>query len=818
MLVPPIGVIQVFYDFYSKHSLGEKHLSGLFSNAMPNIFANNLGYPRIGEHRELKKATEAYWRGDLSLQELEDVGRRIREANWRKQQEAGLDWIPCGDFSFYDHVLDTTCMVGNVPPRFGWSGGEVGLDLRFLIARGQRDQAGVDGDEKDCQLQKVSTFASEMTKWFDTNYHYIVPEFSSETTFRMASYQVINHFIEARALGYKAKPVLLGPVTYLAIGKVHDKTHPDFDPFALLDGLLAVYAEVLRGLQKFGAEWVQIDEPILCLDLDSKRHQSLQHSFEKLRQAAPGLKLMVATYFGELRDNLALACQLPVHGLHFDAVRGAGEVEQIAQKLPTDCVLSLGLVDGRNVWINPLARSLETIRKVLEIRPDSELWLAPSCSLLHAPITLKNEPQLDAELKSWLAFADEKLAEVVALRELALGRGGKDLLERNQAAVASRQSSPRIHDQRVQERLRQIEPKMLRRNAPFPERKRLQRAKLNLPAFPTTTIGSFPQTGEVRAARAKWRKGEISDAEYEAFLREEIKRCIEFQEEIGIDMPVHGEFERNDMVEYFGEQLEGFAFTANGWVQSYGSRYVKPPVIFGDVSRSRPMTTYWSEYAQSLTSRPVKGMLTGPVTILQWSFVRDDQPREVTARQIALAIRDEVADLEKSGIAAIQIDEPAFREGLPLRQSDWPAYLKWAVEAFRLCSCGVRDDTQIHTHMCYSEFNDIIESIAALDADVITIETSRSNMELLEAFVDFKYPAEIGPGVYDIHSPRVPAISEMQNLMSKALDVLPAENLWINPDCGLKTRRWEEVKPSLANMVQVAKNLRASVAAITASE
>ncbi len=773
---------------------------------MNQILTHNLGYPRIGEHRELKKATEAYWQGQSSLEELERTGTELRRRHWLKQRDAGMDWVPVGDFSFYDHVLDTTCMVGNVPARFQWTGTEAGLDVAFLIARGQRGKAGTEEEEKDCQTSKISTFASEMTKWFDTNYHYIVPEFSPNTTFRLASRRILEHFREAKALGLRVKPVLLGPVSYLTLGKVHNA--PEFNRFDLFERLLPVYEEVLQLLAAEGAEWVQVDEPILVLDLADEQKLLLQKSFAALRKAAPALKILLATYFGELRDNLPLVCQLEVDGFHLDAVRAAAEVDAVAAQLPAHRVLSLGLINGRNIWKSDLAAALAVIEKIRRLRPESELWLAPSCSLLHSPITLRNEPHLDDELKSWLAFADEKLAEVALLRELAEGRGDQAFLEENQAAMRSRATSPRIHNPKVQERLQSLRPEDFRRLSPFPQRQKVQRQKLQLPAYPTTTIGSFPQTPEVRAARAQWKKGVWTQQQYEEFIREQIRACVEFQEEIGIDMPVHGEFERNDMVEFFGEQLEGFAFTANGWVQSYGSRYVKPPIIFGDVSRPHPMTTQWSAYAQSLTQKPMKGMLTGPVTILQWSFVREDQPREVTAQQIALAIRDEVADLERIGLAAIQIDEPAFREGLPLRHTDWADYLRWAVEAFRLCSSVARDDTQIHTHMCYSEFNDIIESIAELDADVITIETSRSNMELLEAFVDFKYPAEIGPGVYDIHSPRVPKVEEMENLMKKAAAVLPVENLWVNPDCGLKTRRWEEVKPSLKNMVETAKNLR----------
>lgn len=774
------------------------------------IKTHSLGYPRIGEQRELKKATEAYWKGKLNREELEKVAQSLRTGHWKKQQDAGLDFVPCGDFSFYDHVLDTTCMVGNVPPRFGWTGDEADLDTRFLIARGQRGEAAGDPGEdgKDCQTGKLNTFASEMTKWFDTNYHYIVPEFSAKTRFRLASTQIIDQFKEAKEQGVQAKPVLLGPVTYLALGKVHDREQPAFDRFSLLAQLLPVYREVLLALQEAGATWVQIDEPILALDLSAEQKLCLHQSCTFLKEAAPQLKILLATYFGEIRDNLTLVSELAYDALHIDAVRAASEVDIVAQRIPKERILSLGIVDGRNIWKTDFHRALSIVKRVLDHRPGGELWLAPSCSLLHAPITLRNEPKLDPELKDWLAFADEKLAEIVALRNLVVGEGNNAAFAENEASIHSRKASPRTHDAQVRDRLAGVTEKDYHRSTAFAERQKVQRSKLKLPPFPTTTIGSFPQTKELRQARAQWKRGEFSDDNYDAFVKEQIRQCVAFQEEIGIDMPVHGEFERNDMVEYFGEQLAGLAFTANGWVQSYGSRYVKPPVIFGDVSRPKPMTTYWSQFAQTLTQKPMKGMLTGPVTILQWSFVRDDQPRELTARQIALAIRDEVADLERMGLAAIQIDEPAFREGLPLRQADWDAYLRWAVDAFRLCAAVVRDDTQIHTHMCYSEFNDIITSIAALDADVITIETSRSNMELLDAFVEFKYPAEIGPGVYDIHSPRVPPVAEMDNLMNKATAVLPVENLWVNPDCGLKTRQWAEVKPSLTNMVQTARSLR----------
>lgn len=769
---------------------------------------HNLGYPRIGEGRELKRATESFWKGTISEAELAKAGAELRRTNWLKQKEAGIDLIPVNDFSFYDQMLDMTCLVGNVPPRFGWKGGRTDVNTAFTIARGTQGGASLGEDDKDCQTGKVSTFASEMTKWFDTNYHFIVPEFRADTKFALSNTKVFDELDEAQALGIHAKPVLIGPVTYLALGKAHDAAHPDFDPFTLLDDLLGVYETILGKLDTAGVQWIQLDEPVFSLDLNDAQRAALRTSYARLAKAKGAAKLLTTTYFGGVRDNLDAYLALPVDGLHFDFVRGADDIDAVLAKFPADKVLSVGIVEGRNIWKNNYDASLAVLQRARAAVGDERLFIAPSCSLLHAPVTLENEPKLDAELKSWLAFADQKLIEVDDLRQLLDGKGREEALAANQTAAASRKRSQRIHDAAVKARLADVKASDFTRGSDFPTRQQKQAAKLRLPEFPTTTIGSFPQTSEVRQARAQWKKGGLNDAEYDAFLKAEIAQCVAFQNEIGIDLPVHGEFERNDMVEYFGEHLEGFAFTRHGWVQSYGSRYVKPPIIFGDVSRTKPMTVYWSQYAQSLTERPVKGMLTGPVTILQWSFVRDDQPREVTTRQIALAIRDEVVDLEAAGIAAIQIDEPAFREGLPLRRNDWEHYLDWAVKAFRLSASGVRDDTQVHTHMCYSEFNDIIRFIAKMDADVITIETSRSNMELLDAFVDFQYPNEIGPGVYDIHSPRVPPEAEMVKLMSKAEAVLPRRNLWVNPDCGLKTRRWEEVRPSLIHMVAAAKKLR----------
>lgn len=765
-----------------------------------------LGYPRIGEQRELKKATELYWKGEIPLMALEALGKDLRKRNWKKQAAAGIDLVSCNDFSFYDQMLDAACLFGNIPSRFSWDGRGVGLDLRFQIARGARETK-----EKDsCCGGTCGTggFASEMTKWFDTNYHYIVPEFKVATEFKLSDTKILNEFHEAKALGLNAKPVLIGPVSYLTLGKVQDSENPEFDRFELLDRLLPVYEEILTRLAAEGAQWIQLDEPVLALDLNETQKCAFAASYARLAKAAGSAKLLVATYFGELRENLPLFLGLPVAALHYDAVRGEAEVNALVAAFPADKILSLGVVDGRNIWKNNFDASLAILEKAKVKLGADRLWVSASCSLLHTPVTLASEKQLDFEIKDWLAFADEKLVEIVTLRNLLIGKEEGPALEANRASQQRRRESPRIHNPAVKQRLAAVTPADSKRSSVFPERQKLQHASLKLPLFPTTTIGSFPQTAEVRAARAQWKKGTLSQQDYDAFLKEETRKCVAWQDEIGIDMPVHGEFERNDMVEYFGEQLDGYAFSQFGWVQSYGSRCVKPPILFGDISRPRPMTVDWITYAQSLTNKPMKGMLTGPVTILNWSFVRDDQPRSVSCKQIAMAIRDEVLDLEKAGVRVIQIDEAALREGLPLRKSQWQEYLNWAVESFRITANGVRDVTQIHTHMCYSEFNDIIAAIADMDADVITIETSRSNMELLDAFVNFNYPNEIGPGVYDIHSPRVPTVEEMENLMIKARNVIPEGNLWVNPDCGLKTRGWAEVEPALIRMVEAARKLR----------
>jgi 5-methyltetrahydropteroyltriglutamate--homocysteine methyltransferase len=776
--------------------------SGESVGMVAHILTHSLGHPRIGENRELKRAVEDYWRGKISAEALLGAGRQLRRTNWLLQKEAGLDLIPSNDFSFYDQMLDMSCLLGNVPPRFGRKPGPVDVDLMFRIARGTGTSSA---ESCSCGTEAAAAHASEMTKWFDTNYHYIVPEFQADASFSTSTTKPFDEFQEALELGIHTKPMLIGPLTYLYLGK---SAEPGVDRLALIERLLPVYSEILGRLQKLGAQWVQIDEPILALDLTADWSAAFLPVYRTLRAASPTLKLILATYFGELRSNLALATSLPVDVLHIDVTRASAEFAKIVEQLPSSMSLSLGLVDGRNIWRNDFELSLDRIAQAKQVLGNERILLAPSCSLLHAPVTLRKEKALPEEIKDWLAFAEEKLGEVTQLARLADGRGDPAWAQKNRATVMARRSSERIHRPDVKARCSAVGPVEGKREAPYEQRRVSQRAALRLPLFPTTTIGSFPQTDDVRKARAKWKSGQTTDSSYEAFLKEKTAECIRFQEAVGLDVLVHGEFERNDMVEYFGERLDGFVFTGNGWVQSYGSRCVKPPIIYGDVKRPRPMTVEWSKYAQSLTARPVKGMLTGPITILQWSFVRDDQPRSETARQIALAIRDEVADLQNAGITVIQIDEPALREGLPVRRSDWQDYLAWAEESFRLSAAAARAGTQIHTHMCYCEFNDIIASIAALDADVISIEASRSNMELLDAFADFKYPNEIGPGVWDIHSPRVPEVGEILDLLRKATAVLPVENLWVNPDCGLKTRGWKEVSASLENMVAAAALLR----------
>jgi 5-methyltetrahydropteroyltriglutamate--homocysteine methyltransferase len=753
--------------------------------------AHNLGFPRIGRDRELKKALEAFWAGNIEQDALLQAGRELRATHWQLQREAGLDLLPVGDFAWYDQVLTHSLMVGAVPERFSQEGSP-DLDTLFRMARG-------------VSRTGTQTFACEMTKWFDTNYHYLVPEFSRDQTFSLQWAQLFDEVDEALALGHKVKPVVLGPLSYLWLGKTKGE---DFDKLELLEALLPVYVEIFNRLANQGVEWVQIDEPALVLDLPADWRAAYESVFNRL-QYAP-LKKLLTSYFGGLEDNLGLACSLPVDGLHVDLVRAPEQLPIVLDRLPSHKVLSLGVVNGRNIWRCDLSGALESLRQAEE-RWGERLWVAPSCSLLHSPVDLGREDRLDEELLGWLAFATQKVQEVALLTHALNTPDAPEVratLATSDAVQLARQSSLRIHNPAVGSRLAEIEARHSERNTPYAQRAELQQQRLGLPAWPTTTIGSFPQTQEIRASRQAYKQGRIEQADYVAEMREEIAHVIREQEALGLDVLVHGEAERNDMVEYFGEQLSGYAFSRFGWVQSYGSRCVKPPIIYGDISRPAPMTVEWARYAQSLTDKPVKGMLTGPVTMLMWSFPREDVSRELSARQLALAIRDEVVDLEAAGITIIQIDEPAFREGLPLRVAAQPHYLAWAAEVFRLSASGVGDVTQIHTHMCYSEFNGILDSIAYMDADVITIETSRSDMELLEAFSGYAYPNAIGPGVYDIHSPRVPEVGEIVRLLRKAARVIPAERLWVNPDCGLKTRGWPETRAALTAMVEATRQLR----------
>jgi 5-methyltetrahydropteroyltriglutamate--homocysteine methyltransferase len=759
--------------------------------------AHSLGFPRIGRDRELKKAQEAFWKGELDEAGLLAVGRDLRKAHWDVQKQAGIELLPAGDFAWYDQVLTHSLMFGVIPERFRPADGQATLHTLFAMARGVSDSC--------CG----GAHAQEMTKWFDTNYHYLVPEFSADQHFHLGWDQLFDEVKEARELGHSVKPVIIGPLTYLWLGKAKGG---EFDKLDLLDRLLPLYGQIFQRLAELGVEWVQIDEPILVLDLPQAWKNAFERAYNQIQRDP--LKKLLATYFGGLEENLGLAAYLPVDGLHIDLVRAPEQYPTILDRLPAYKVLSLGVVNGRNVWRCDLEKTLATLQHAHE-RLGDRLWVAPSCSLLHSPVDLDREDQLDAELKSWLAFAVQKCAEVAVLAQAVDQPDAANVraaLAESRAVHAARAASPRIHKPAVQARVAAITARDSQRQSPFAQRIEQQRAGLNLPLFPTTTIGSFPQTASIRLARQSYKQGKLSEAEYVEAMHSEIRHAVEVQEHLGLDVLVHGEAERNDMVEYFAEQLDGYAFTRFGWVQSYGSRCVKPAVIVGDLSRPHAMTVEWIRYAQGLTRKVMKGMLTGPVTMLMWSFPREDVSREAQARQLALAIGDEVLDLEAAGIRIVQIDEAAFREGLPLRQAQWQSYLDWATEAFRLCAAGVRDETQIHTHMCYSEFNDVIESIAAMDADVITIETSRSDMELLEAFEAFDYPNEIGPGVYDIHSPRVPDASEMANLLRKAARRIPAERLWVNPDCGLKTRGWAETEAALIHMVAAARQLRAELA------
>lgn len=751
---------------------------------------HNLGFPRIGAKRELKFAQEAYWKGQISASELLATAKELRQINWKAQH--ALDYVPVGDFSLYDHVLDMSFTLGNLPARVAELGGSE-LDQYFRLARGR--------SANDCAQHCIH--AGEMTKWFDTNYHYIVPEVCATTQFSLNAERLLAQLAEAQQFGVKAKPVIIGPVTYLWLSKAKDQS----DRLALLEPLLEVYQSLLNALAEAGAEWVQIDEPIVVTQLEAPWQQAIETAYNKLKSSRT--KVLLCSYFGTLQENLQQFLNLPVAGVHVDAVRARQEITKVIDWLPAHKVLSIGAIDGRNIWKTDLNATLDWLQPIAQKLGD-RLWLAPSCSLLHVPVDLAIEEQLDAEVRSWLAFAQQKLKELVVLgRAINEGRASVSAeLAVNRAAIDSRATSSRVHNPDVKAQVNQITPEQGRRQGLFVERIAKQRAQLKLPLYPTTTIGSFPQTADIRKLRRAFKKQEISADEYTGKIQAEIKRAVSEQEKLELDVLVHGEAERNDMVEYFGEQLQGYVFSQFGWVQSYGSRCVKPPILFGDITRPKEMTVAWTKYAQSLSDKPMKGMLTGPVTMLNWSFVRDDQARRETCLQLALAIRQEVLDLEAAGVNIIQIDEAALREGLPLRNSEWQGYLDWAVESFRISANGVADETQIHTHMCYSEFNDIIEAIAHMDADVITIETSRSDMELLDVFEHFNYPNEIGPGVYDIHSPNIPSTEQAVKLMTKAAERIPAERLWINPDCGLKTRQWEEVIPALENMVAAAKTLR----------
>jgi len=760
------------------------------------MLKNNLGYPRMGAQRQLKKACEQYWSGQIDREELFSAARKASEFNWQIQQDAGIDLIPCNDFSFYDHMLDMSLLLGVIPKRYTQVltdiKGNTEIDLYFAMARGY-------------QKDGLDITAMEMTKWFDTNYHYIVPEFTSDQQFRLFSDRIFGEFNSARrVIGKTPKPVIVGPVTYLLLGKEKEQ---NFNRIDLIKRLVPVYIELLNKLKNCGAEWIQIDEPYLVMDLSAEEKKAFEYAYKEIAKNCGGIKILLTSYFEGLNDNLDLAINLPVQALHVDLIRAPHQLNEILKsKIPAQLSLSLGIIDGRNIWKNDYETSVQQIEQAVNILGKERVMISPSCSLLHVPFDLDLETDIPPETKNWMAFAKQKLNEVNELHQIIEGNAG--LLDINRKAIESRRISPLIHKPEIKKRTAAITGNDAQRNSDFSVRQPIQQERFKLPLLPTTTIGSFPQTEEIRQLRAKLKKGSITPEEYDAELEKATIEAIRLQEEIGLDVLVHGEFERNDMVEYFGEQLEGFLFTKNGWVQSYGSRCVKPPVIYGDVSRPKDMTVRWSSFAQSQTDKLMKGMLTGPVTILQWSFVRNDQPRSETANQIALAIRDEVIALEKAGIKIIQIDEPAIREGLPLLKKNRDEYLNWAVKAFRISASGVRDETQIHTHMCYSEFNNIIEHIAAMDADVITIETSRSQMELLEAFSDFKYPNEIGPGVYDIHSPRVPSSEEMVDLLEKAAGILPVKNLWVNPDCGLKTRKWPETREALIQMVNAAKKAR----------
>ena len=747
----------------------------------------SIGYPRIGPKRELKKALEQFWKGEIQEQDLHNVAKNLRKQNWQTQKSAGVDLISSNDFSFYDQVLDAICLLGAVPKRYKWDGQEVNLTTYFAMARGS-------------QTADLDVPALEMTKWFDTNYHYLVPELSAEQTFKLSSNKPFEEYEEAKQAGFDTKPIILGPLTFLLLAKGID----GFNTIHLLDKILPIYKQIVEKFSQLGAEWIQIDEPILVKDLDSNVVSKIKDTLNQIKGAAGNCKILLATYFEDLNEDVKnQVFESNVDVVHLDLVRGSKNKEYVKN---SNKKLSLGLVDGRNVWKTNLQEKINFIKGNIS----NDVIIASSCPLLHSPYDLELEQKVPVEIKRWLSFAKQKLLELNVIKGFINEGSHQEALDNNAADIHDRETSKLIHDNAVKDRIKTINKSITERKSSYVDRAKIQKNIFSLPKYPTTTIGSFPQTTDVRQARAKFKRGELDETSYEKFLEEKTIDTIRKQESIGIDVIVHGEFERNDMVEYFGEQLKGFTFTSSGFVQSYGSRCVKPPIIFGNVSRPKPMTVRWSKFAQEQTKQIVKGMLTGPITILQWSFVRDDQPRKFTAQEIGFAIRDEVEDLEKNGIRMIQIDEPALREGLPLKKKDWKDYLSWSVDCFKISAAVVKDETQIHTHMCYAEFEDIIDSIAALDADVISIETSRSRMELLTTFEKFKYPNEVGPGVYDIHSPRVPSQDEMKILIEKASKLIDPSRIWVNPDCGLKTRGWPETIDALTKMVNAAKELRVS--------
>lgn len=763
------------------------------------VLSNVSGFPRIGARRELKFATERYWAGKVPAQELEEAARSIRDENWRFMREAGIDLIPSNDFSFYDNVLDTIVLVGAAPARYRHTGGEVDLDTYFAMARGRQEQ-------------DVDVTAMEMLKWFDTNYHYIVPELSDRTEFTLSSDKPFVEYSEAKAQNIETVPVITGPFTFLSLAKSSEGG--DFSRLSLLEALLPVYEQVLERLGGLGAQWIQLDEPALVEDRTKTELESFSSAYARLAGLSGRPKIAVKTYFDHVGEAFDALVNSQIEGIGLDFHRGRIDESRIAEHPQIgDKTLFAGIVDGRGVWINDLEASLDLLERLRG--RSGELVVSTSCSLLHVPIDLEAEPDLDDEVRSWLAFAKQKVLEVAVLtRGLNEGRESvEDELKTNRAALEARRTSPRTVNPEVRRRVSSLGEAEGRRSSNYSARQVVQREEFALPIFPTTTIGSYPQTADIRQARTKLAKGEISEEQYREEMRSEIERVVRFQEEAGLDILVHGEAERNDMVQYFGEMLEGFVFTKNAWVQSYGSRYVRPPIIYGDVFRPFPMTVDWITYAQSLTDRPMKGMLTGPVTMLMWSFVRDDLPASEVCKQLALAVRDEVVDLEAAGIRIIQVDEPAIREGLPLHRFAWKEYLDWAVYCFRVATSNVADSTQIQTHLCYSEFGDIIDAVDEMDADVALIWCARAGMRLLDDLAGYGYRREVGPGVYDIHSPRIPSVEEMAEEIRLATKRLDRAQIWINPDCGLKTRKWEEAGPSVVNMVEAAKRLRSEFGA-----